>query len=236
MIIFPAVDIRGGKAVRLIEGDFARETIFDDDPVDAAKRWADEGATHLHVVDLDGARDGDGANLASIERIRKAVRLYLQVGGGIRSLEQARRLMDIGVDRIVLGSIIVSNPEQTNLIAEAWPGQVAAGLDARDGKLAVRGWTEQSQVDAFEKAENLAATGITTVIYTDIARDGTLEGPNISSLKRMVAIPGLQVVASGGIGSLIDVANVAESGAHAVIIGRALYDNRVNLGEALRFQ
>lgn len=236
MIIFPAVDIRGGKAVRLIEGDFARETIFDDDPVDAAKRWADEGATHLHVVDLDGARDGDGANLASIERIRKAARLYLQVGGGIRSLEQARRLMDIGVDRIVLGSIIVSNPEQTNLIAEAWPGQVAAGLDARDGKLAVRGWTEQSQVDAFEKAENLAATGITTVIYTDIARDGTLEGPNISSLKRMVAIPGLQVVASGGIGSLIDVANVAESGAHAVIIGRALYDNRVNLGEALRFQ
>lgn len=236
MIIFPAVDIRGGKAVRLIEGDFARETIFDDDPVDAAKRWADEGATHLHVVDLDGARDGDGANLASIERIRKAVRLYLQVGGGIRSLEQARRLMDIGVDRIVLGSIIVSNPEQTNLIAEAWPGQVAAGLDARDGKLAVRGWTEQSQVDAFEKAENLAATGITTVIYTDIARDGTLVGPNISSLKRMVAIPGLQVVASGGIGSLIDVANVAESGAHAVIIGRALYDNRVNLGEALRFQ
>lgn len=236
MIIFPAVDIRGGKAVRLIEGDFARETIFDDDPVDAAKRWADEGATHLHVVDLDGARDGDGANLASIERIRKAVRLYLQVGGGIRSLEQARRLMDIGVDRIVLGSIIVSNPEQTNLIAEAWPGQVAAGLDARDGKLAVRGWTEQSQVDAFEKAENLAATGITTVIYTDIARDGTLEGPNISSLKRMVAIPGLQVVASGGIGSLIDVANVAEAGAHAVIIGRALYDNRVNLGEALRFQ
>lgn len=236
MIIFPAVDIRGGKAVRLIEGDFARETIFDDDPVDAAKRWADEGATHLHVVDLDGARDGDGANLASIERIRKAARLYLQVGGGIRSLEQARRLMDIGVDRIVLGSIIVSNPEQTNLIAEAWPGQVAAGLDARDGKLAVRGWTEQSQVDAFEKAENLAATGITTVIYTDIARDGTLVGPNISSLKRMVAIPGLQVVASGGIGSLIDVANVAESGAHAVIIGRALYDNRVNLGEALRFQ
>lgn len=236
MIIFPAVDIRGGKAVRLIEGDFARETIFDDDPVDAAKRWADEGATHLHVVDLDGARDGDGANLASIERIRKAVRLYLQVGGGIRSLEQARRLMDIGVDRIVLGSIIVSNPEQSNLIAEAWPDQVAAGLDARDGKLAVRGWTEQSQVDAFEKAENLAATGITTVIYTDIARDGTLEGPNISSLKRMVAIPGLQVVASGGIGSLIDVANVAESGAHAVIIGRALYDNRVNLGEALRFQ
>lgn len=236
MIIFPAVDIRGGKAVRLIEGDFARETIFDDDPVDAAKRWADEGATHLHVVDLDGARDGDGANLASIERIRKAARLYLQVGGGIRSLEQARRLMDIGVDRIVLGSIIVSNPEQTNLIAEAWPGQVAAGLDARDGKLAVRGWTEQSQVDAFEKAENLAATGITTVIYTDIARDGTLVGPNISSLKRMVAIPGLQVVASGGIGSLIDVANVAEAGAHAVIIGRALYDNRVNLGEALRFQ
>jgi len=142
VIIFPAVDIRAGKAVRLIEGDFSRETVFDDDPVDAAMRWAEAGATHLHVVDLDGARDGDGANLEAIGRIRKAVRIFLQVGGGVRSIQQAKRLMDLGVDRIVLGSIIVSSPEQTQLIAEAWPDQVAAGLDARDGKLAVRGWTE----------------------------------------------------------------------------------------------
>lgn len=236
MIIFPAVDIRGGKAVRLVEGDFAHETVFANDPVEPALRWASAGATHLHVVDLDGARDGDGANLDTIKRIRSAFRGFMQVGGGVRSVEQAARLMDLGIDRIVIGSIIVSNPEQTNLIAESWPDQVAAGLDARDGKLAVRGWTEQSEVDAYETAERLAATGISTVVFTDIARDGTLAGPNLAALQRMVAVPGLSVIASGGVGTLDDLSEIAKTGSAGVIIGRALYDGRVDLMEALRWQ
>jgi phosphoribosylformimino-5-aminoimidazole carboxamide ribotide isomerase len=236
VIIFPAVDIRGGRAVRLVEGDFARETTFGDDPVEPAVRWANDGATHLHVVDLDGARDGDGANLDAIKRIRAAFRGFMQVGGGVRSVEQANRLMNMGIDRIVIGSIIISNPEQSNLIAESWPDQVAAGLDARDGKLAVRGWTEQSEVDAYETAERLAATGVSTVIFTDIARDGTLAGPNLEALRRMVAVPGLSVIASGGVGTLDDVSEIAKTGSAGVIIGRALYDGRFQLKETLRWQ
>ncbi|HRA47468.1 MAG TPA: 1-(5-phosphoribosyl)-5-[(5-phosphoribosylamino)methylideneamino]imidazole-4-carboxamide isomerase [Thermomicrobiales bacterium] len=236
MIIFPAIDIRGGQCVRLVEGDFSRETIFDPDPVDAAKRWVDAGATHIHIVDLDGARDGIGANREAILRIRKTTGAFLQVGGGIRGLAQAGQLIDAGIDRIVLGSLLVHKPAEAIEIGRTFPGQVAAGLDARNGKLATAGWREQTEIDAFVMAASLVQDGITTVIYTDIARDGTLEGPNLPSLQQMIAIPGLSVVASGGIGAIDDVAQVAAIGADAVIIGRALYDQRVDLREALTWQ
>ena len=140
MIIFPAIDIRGGRCVRLVEGDFSRETIFDPDPVDAAKRWVDAGATHIHIVDLDGARDGVGANQEAILRIRKTTGAFLQVGGGIRGLAQAGQLIDAGIDRIVLGSLLVHKPAEAIEIGRTFPGQVAAGLDARNGKLATAGW------------------------------------------------------------------------------------------------
>ena len=236
MIIYPAIDIRGGKCVRLIEGDFDRETVFDQDPADAARRWEAEGATHIHVVDLDGARNGEPSNLDAIERIRSAVSGLIQVGGGIRSLSSAQQLLDLGVNRIILGSAIVSDPEAAEAIAGAYPGKVAAGLDARDGRLATNGWLSQSGMLATDAARRLIDSGLTTMIYTDIRRDGTMSGPNLIALGEMIAIDGAEVVASGGIGSIDHVQAVAEAGAAGVIIGRALYDGRVRLADALTWQ
>ena len=234
--IFPAIDIRGGHAVRLVEGDFNRETVFDADPVDAALRWQNQGATHLHVVDLDGARDGDAANGDAIRRIRDAFVGFIQVGGGVRTKEDADRYINAGINRIVLGSIIINDPIGTRSIITAWPKQVAGGLDARDGKLAISGWKIQTQIDAVETAQELLAIGLDTIIFTDIARDGQLSGPNIGALATMSAIDGLQVIASGGMSQLADVEAVAAIGCAGVIIGRALYDGRLNLSEALLWQ
>jgi phosphoribosylformimino-5-aminoimidazole carboxamide ribotide isomerase len=236
VIIYPAIDIRGGKCVRLVEGDFNRETVFDQDPADAARRWEAAGATHIHVVDLDGARSGEPVNLEAIQRIRSGIGVNIQVGGGIRSVGHARALIDLGVDRIILGSAIVSNPDAVRDIGGAFPGKVAAGLDARDGRLATDGWLEQSSVMAADAARNLIQLGISTIIYTDIRRDGTLAGPNLDALREMIAIEGAQVIASGGIGTIADVQAVAEVEAAGVIIGRALYDGRVDLTEALAWQ
>jgi phosphoribosylformimino-5-aminoimidazole carboxamide ribotide isomerase len=236
VIIYPAIDIRGGKCVRLVEGDFDRETVFDQDPADAARRWEASGATHIHVVDLDGARNGEPTNLDAIGRIRSAVGAKIQVGGGIRNLDHARALIDLGVDRIILGSAIVSNPDAVRDMAGAFPGRVAAGLDARDGRLATDGWLAQSDVQATDAARDLIQLGISTIIYTDIRRDGTLAGPNLEALSEMIATEGAKIIASGGIGTIHDVRAVADAGAAGVIIGRALYDGRVDLAEALAWQ
>ena len=236
MIIYPAIDIRGGKCVRLVEGDFDRETVFDQDPADAARRWIAEGATHIHVVDLDGARTGERANLDAIQRIRQAVTARIQVGGGIRTLDDARSLFDIGVDRVILGSAIVSAPDIVQAIALAFPGQVAAGLDARDGLLATEGWLSQSAVHATDAAQQMVDLGVSTIIYTDIRRDGTLKGPNIEALRELIEVDGTEVIASGGVGTAADVEAIADAGAAGVIIGRALYDGRVHLAEALKWQ
>jgi phosphoribosylformimino-5-aminoimidazole carboxamide ribotide isomerase len=236
VIIYPAIDIRDGKCVRLVEGDFNRETVFDQDPADAARRWEAAGATHLHVVDLDGARNGEPTNLAAIGRIRTSAGATLQVGGGIRSVDHARALVDLGVDRIILGSAIVSNPDAVRDIASAFPGRISAGLDARDGRLATDGWLAQSNMQATDAARDLIRLGIGTIIYTDIRRDGTLSGPNLDALTEMIAIKGTEIIASGGIGTIEDVRAVAETGAAGVIIGRALYDGRFDLTEALAWQ
>jgi phosphoribosylformimino-5-aminoimidazole carboxamide ribotide isomerase len=236
VIIYPAIDIRGGKCVRLVEGDFDRETVFDQDPAEAARRWEAGGATHIHVVDLDGARNGEPTSLDTISRIRSAVGAKIQVGGGIRSVDNARALVDLGVDRVILGSAIVSNPDAVRDIAGALPGRIAAGLDARDGRLATNGWLAQSDVPAIDAARHLIQLGISTIIYTDIRRDGTLSGPNLDALTEMIAIEGAEIIASGGIGTIDDVRAVAEGGAAGVIIGRALYDGRVDLVEAMAWQ
>jgi phosphoribosylformimino-5-aminoimidazole carboxamide ribotide isomerase len=236
VIIFPAIDIRAGRCVRLVEGDFARETIFDGDPADAARRWFSQGATHLHVVDLDGARDGKPVHVKAIRRVRYAVDGFLQVGGGVRSLADANALLSIGVDRVVVGSTLVEDLGTARAIAAAHPGRVAAGLDARDGALAIRGWIDQSAVRAVDVATSVLELGISTVVYTDIRRDGTLAGPNLDELRDMIGIEGLEVIASGGIGSLADIEDVAAAGAAGVIVGRALYDGRVDLTEALAWE
>lgn len=233
MILYPAIDIHGGKAVRLVEGDFDRETAFDADPVDAARRWSDAGAEWIHIVDLDGARSGSGTNRRAIERIREAVTCHIQVGGGIRSLETIDDMLASGIDRVILGSIAVTDPDIVLAAVHRHAGKIAVGLDARDGKLATSGWETQTDADAFEVAESMGEAGVEHIIFTDIHRDGTLTGPNVEALRQMVKSTRAGVIASGGIGSAEDVLGLEGTGVAGVIIGRALYDGRIDLPQLL---
>lgn len=233
MIVYPAIDIRGGRCVRLIEGDYDRETVFEADPVDAAVRWAAQGAEWLHVVDLDGAREGKPANLEAIARIRRAVSIPMQLGGGLRTEDDIARAFDLGIDRAILGTAAIREPALVARLAVRWGDRLAVGLDARDGLLAASGWLEQTDERAEDVALRLRALGIHAFIYTDIRRDGTLSGPNLSALASLVSLLGRGVIASGGIGALTDVEAVARTGADGVIIGRALYDGRIDLPTAI---
>jgi phosphoribosylformimino-5-aminoimidazole carboxamide ribotide isomerase len=233
MIVYPAIDIRGGKAVQLVEGDYNRETVFDADPVDAALRWADAGAEWIHIVDLDGARDGVRSNQHAIARIRDAVTLKLELGGGLRSMDDLRAMHHLGIDRLVIGSAAVSHPE---LVAEAvahFGGHIGVGLDARDGKLASHGWIDQTDVDALEAAQRFAAAGVEHVIFTDIRRDGNMQGPNLDALQQMIDTVPANIIASGGISSIEDLVRVRDLGSAGVIIGSALYKGAIRLSEAI---
>ncbi len=233
MIIYPAIDIRGGKAVRLVEGDFNQETTFDADPVEAARRWEALGAEWIHIVDLDGARDGQRQNDVVVQRIRDTVKVRLQVGGGIRSPEDIRETLAIGVDRVVIGSAAISNPDLVAWAVQEFGDAVAVGLDARNGKLATRGWTHQTDVDAVDLAGQFGKLGLRHVIFTDIHRDGRLQGPNLDALATMIdRFPG-HVIASGGVSSLSDVQHVRATGASGVIIGAALYHRHIALPDAI---
>jgi phosphoribosylformimino-5-aminoimidazole carboxamide ribotide isomerase len=234
MIVYPAIDIRGGRCVRLVEGDFSRETVFDADPAHAAWRWQEEGAEWLHVVDLDGAKAGHPVNEAAIAAIRERVTLKMQLGGGIRTREDVERALARGIERVVLGSAAVNDPPLMRALLADYGESLAVALDARDGMLATDAWLAQSAVSAVELARELAGHGLRHALFTDIRRDGTLTGPNLDILAELVATPGLEVIASGGIGTLEDIRNVQGAGAAGVIVGRALYDGRVRLADALR--
>ncbi len=233
MIIYPAIDLRDGKAVRLVEGDFDRETVFDADPVEAARRWQDGGAEWIHLVDLDGARDGVRANAATIERIRAAVGVKLQLGGGMRDLATLTEAHASGIDRMVIGSAAVSNPELVPAAVEAFGHAVAIGIDARNGQVATRGWLEQTSVSALDLSRTVADQGVGHIIFTDIARDGRLEGPNLAALQELIAATPARIIASGGVSSLADVTAIQEIGAAGVIIGAALYHQQFSLAGAL---
>ena len=233
MIVYPAIDIRGGRCVRLVEGDFARETVYDADPVSAAHRWADGGAEWLHVVDLDGALAGAPVNHEAIRRIRQEVDLPMQVGGGLRRLDDIERLLASGVTRAILGTVALREPELVHEAVARWGDRIAVGLDARDGKLAASGWLEQSEVPAIAVALRLAAAGVGTFIFTDISRDGQLSGPNLASLGELIDAVDAAIIASGGIGTLDDLRATAEAGAAGTIVGRALYDRRIDLRDAI---
>ena len=233
MIVYPAIDIRGGRCVRLIEGDFDRETVFDADPADAAARWADAGAGWIHVVDLDGAKNGRPENLEAIGHVRSRVSTKLQLGGGLRTAGDVEAAFAAGIDRVVLGSAAVSNLELVEELVIRHGDRIAVGLDARDGLLATDGWLNQSDVSALERARQLAGLGVSSIVFTDIRRDGTLAGPNLDALREMTGLNAVDVIASGGVGELADVRAIAETGAAGVIVGRALYDGRVDLAEAL---
>ena len=234
MILYPAIDIRGGKAVRLVEGDFDQETAFDADPLDAARRWEQAGAEWIHIVDLDGARSGIGANRDAILRIRENIGCKLQLGGGIRSDEAINEVLNTGVDRVILGSIAVTDPDIVISAVAIHGDRIAVGLDARDGKLATSGWETQTDADALEVAKAMGDAGVRHIIFTDIRRDGTLTGPNVVALESMVTHTSANVIASGGIGSADDVLNLRNTGVAGVIIGRALYDGRIHLEDLLR--
>jgi phosphoribosylformimino-5-aminoimidazole carboxamide ribotide isomerase len=233
VILYPAIDIRNGRCVRLIEGDFERETAYDADPVDAARRWVEAGAEWLHVVDLDGAVVGRPVNTEAIARIRGAVDVPVQLGGGLRRAEDLESVFALGVNRAILGTVALRAPELVVDAVATWNGGIAIALDAREGRLASNGWLEQSDATAVDVARSMAAVGIEHFIVTDIGRDGTLTGPNLAGLKQVIDAVDAAVIASGGMSSLADLEAAAAIGAVGAIIGRALYDGRIDLGEAL---
>ena len=233
MLIFPAIDLRDGQVVRLVEGDYDRMTVYGSDPLAVAKAYRAAGAEYLHVVDLDAAKDGEQKNLTVIQKLAAESGLRLEVGGGVRDEESAKRYLDAGVSRVILGSAAIENPQFMENLAKQYPGKVAAGVDARNGLVAIHGWKTVTDIVAYDFVESLPGRGIGTVIYTDISRDGKLQGPNIEAYQRLGQIKGLDIVASGGVSSAVDVAALAKLNLYAAIIGKALYDGRITLTQAL---
>lgn len=233
MLIFPAIDLRNGQVVRLTEGDYDQMTVYGSDPMAVAASFREAGAEYLHVVDLDAARDGGQKNFSVIEKLASESGLMLEVGGGARSEESVRRYLDAGVKRIILGTLAVENPSLMEMLAARYPGQIAAGVDARDGKVAIHGWRTITNIDAFSFVNNLPNQGVNTVIYTDIARDGRMMGPNLSAYERLKEIDRMQIVASGGVSSEKDIQALTQMDMYAAIIGRALYTGAVDLRKAI---
>lgn len=234
MIVFPAVDLRDGKCVRLVQGRKEDMTVYSNDPVGMAIYWADQGARWLHVVDLDGAFEGRPRNLDKVQAIAQAVDVKIQFGGGMRTLDDVERAMEAGAHRVVIGTRAVEDPEfLLYLLNELGPERIILGLDAIDGMIAVEGWEKKSDIAAVEFAQTAARLGATTAIYTDVARDGLLQGPNFEGIKHMVAESGLSIIASGGIASLDDIKRLHNMGVAGAITGKAIYEGRLELKEAL---
>lgn len=233
MELWPAIDLRGGKCVRLLQGDYARETVFGDDPVAMARRFVAAGARRLHLVDLDGARDGRPTQADLVARMVQAAGVPCQLGGGVRTLAAARDYLAAGVARVVVGSIAIERPELLTELAETFPHRIVLGLDARDGRVAVRGWIDTSPLTAIDVARRHAELPLAAIVYTDIATDGMLSGPNLTALSEMIQSVRLPVVASGGIAVADDLRRVAGIGAEGCIVGRALYDGGLSLAAAL---
>lgn len=231
--IWPAIDLRGGKCVRLQQGDYARETVFGDEPAAIARHWASLGAEHLHLVDLDGAREGRPCNVPSIRAIVQATGIPCELGGGIRSEETIRELLDMGLERLVIGTLAIQQPDWFRRMCRQFPGRLVLGIDARSGLVATQGWLETSSVPATELARQFAAEPISAVIYTDIATDGMMSGPNVAAMAEMQAAVDLPVVASGGVTTKEDVARLAAVPMAGCIIGRALYEGTITLQDAL---
>ena len=237
MILYPAIDILGGKAVRLLKGEYDQETRYFDDPADAARQWADGGAEYIHVVDLDGAKTGEPVNLGRIEKIAAAVNCPIEVGGGIHDLESAGRILDAGAARVVVGTAAMRDREFLDaLIAERGAEQVVVGIDARGGQVSLAGWTESSGVDVADAAAELTRRGVVRFLFTPIEVDGTMEGPNIPELIRVAGATDASVIASGGVGNLThleDLARRAPKNVEGVIVGKALFEGKFTVEEGI---
>ncbi len=237
--IFPAIDMRGGKCVRLLKGDYEKETVYADSPFEMAKRFAKAGASYVHMVDLDGAKDGERRHAKEVIRVAKELPLKVQIGGGIRSEEDVRFYLENGVDRVIIGSLAIREPQLVkNFIKEFGAEKIVIGLDAKDGMVATHGWIETSDQSAIEVGKDFANAGAKYFIFTDIATDGTLSGPNIEANIQLAKATGANIIVSGGISALEDISKVKDaaknSSVSGVIIGKALYAERFTLQEALK--
>jgi phosphoribosylformimino-5-aminoimidazole carboxamide ribotide isomerase len=237
MDVIPAIDLLGGHCVRLYQGDYSQAEVFNDNPVAVAQDWVAQGAPWLHLVDLDGAKAGKPQNYAAIEAIVQAVSVPVQVGGGLRDRTSVANLLNLGVRRVILGTAAVEDPDLVADLSREFPGQIVVGIDARNGKVATRGWLETSEVEATDLAKRMADLGATAIIYTDIHRDGTLKGPNLEALRQLASAISIPVIASGGVSSLTDVLSLlslAPVGVSGMIVGRAIYTGDVSLKEAVK--
>jgi phosphoribosylformimino-5-aminoimidazole carboxamide ribotide isomerase len=234
--IYPAIDMRGGKCVRLLQGDYDKETVYGDSPFEMAKKFADEGAKWIHMVDLDGARDGKRVNDQFVIQAAKELGVNVQIGGGIRSEEDINHYLENGVSRVIIGSIAVSNPEFAQEMVRKYGTKIAIGLDAKNGFVATHGWLNTSEVSAVELGKRFADAGAETFIFTDIATDGTLSGPNIEATRQLAQETGKSVIASGGVSSLDDLdvlRQLSGDGVSGAIVGKAIYEGRFSVKSAL---
>jgi phosphoribosylformimino-5-aminoimidazole carboxamide ribotide isomerase len=237
MDIFPAIDLLAGRCVRLYQGDYDRSQVFHDNPAHVAQQWTNQGATWLHVVDLDGAKAGKLVNLEAIAAIVQAVSVPIQVGGGLRDRASVAQLLNLGIQRVILGTVAVEQPQLVSSLCEEFPGRIAVGIDARNGKVATRGWLETSEVLATDLAQQMQQLGAAAIIYTDIYRDGTLSGPNLDALRELATSLSIPVIASGGVSSITDLLSLLALeplGVTGAIVGRALYTGDISLKQALQ--
>lgn len=233
MLIYPAIDLFEGKAVRLYKGDYAQMTVYNDDPAEVAADFAAKGASCIHMVDLEGAKLGTTPNLSTICRVKEQTGLFCQVGGGIRNMETVSRYLDAGLDRVILGTAAVTDPEFAKTAVEAYGDKIAIGVDIKDGFVAVKGWTEKSELEAFDFCKRMEKIGIKTLICTDISKDGAMQGPNAQLYEMLSKQLGMQIIASGGVSSIEDVERLADMGLHGAIVGKAYYTGAVDLRDAI---
>ena len=234
MEIWPAIDLRGGKCVRLEQGDYQRETVYGEHPRAVAQQFVEQGAKFLHLVDLEGAREGLPVNLPAVQEILEGVDVTCELGGGIRDEQSIDELLDFGLDRLIIGTSALKQPEWFRRVCQRFPGKLVLGIDARDGRVATDGWLETSDVPAVDLASQFIGEPLASIVYTDIATDGMLKGPNVSAMKQMQASVDMPVIASGGVTTAQDVRRLAEAGLSGCIIGRALYEGTITMQDALR--
>ena len=233
MVIYPAIDLFEGKAVRLYKGDYAQMTVYNEDPAAVAADFKSKGATHIHMVDLEGAKSGTTPNLATICRVKEQTGLFCQVGGGIRNIETVRKYLDAGLDRVILGSAAVTDPDFAKEAVDAYGAKIAIGVDIKDGFVAVKGWTEKSSLEAFAFCSQMEKIGIKTLICTDISKDGAMQGPNAELYKALSQQLGMDIIASGGVSCIDDIRRLAAMDLHGAIVGKAYYTGAVDLREAI---
>lgn len=236
MLIFPAIDIRGGKCVRLLKGDFNQETVFSDRPEEMARQWEKQGAEYLHLVDLDGARAGHPENLETVKRILDSVSIPVELGGGIRTMENIDTILSLGVQRVILGSVAVKDPELVRQACKKYQERIVVGIDAKDGIVAVDGWGVSGNVDVTTLAKEMKKAGVKTIIYTDISRDGTLKGVNVKATAELARESGVRIVASGGVKLTTDIEALKpyeKDGIEGVIVGKSIYMGTLDLQQAI---